>query len=147
MTGLESLERYVETAGLSLTGVVPEEQNSDYESCRAKLEGAWWRVRTARITPTKPGAFVAVWERTPEGKTAPFSGDDGCAGLLVLVSDEQLFGFFKFPTADLINLGIYSSQGSAGKRGFRLYPPWSTSLNPQATRTQRKQAPFFEQLR
>lgn len=145
--GFGALEHYAETVGLTVAAVVPEEQNSDYESGCAKLEGTWWRVRTARITPTKPGAFVAVWERTPEGSTAPFSGDDTCAGLLVFVSDEGFFGLFQFPTADLIKLGIYSSQRSTGKRGFRLYPPWSTSLNPQATRTQRKQTPFFEQFR
>lgn len=144
--GFGALEHYVQTTGLTLTEVVAEEQNSDYESGCAKLEGTWWRVRTARITPTKPGAFVAVWGRTPEGVTAPFSEGDDCAGLLVFVSDEDHLGAFRFPTADLATLGTYSSQRSAGKRGFRLYPPWSTSLNPQATRTQRKQTAFFEHL-
>ena len=144
--GFGALENYAETTGLTLTEVVAEEQNSDYESGCAKLEGTWWRVRTARITPTKPGVFVAVWARAPEGITAPFSADDDCAGLLVFVSDEERLGVFRFPTADLATLGIYSSQLSAGKRGFRLYPPWSTPLNPEATRTQRKQAPFFVHL-
>ena len=148
--GFRALEQYAQTKGLTLTEVVAEEQNSDYESGRAKLQGTWWRVRTARITPTKPGAFVAVWTRTSEGVTAPFSGDEhefnGCAGLLVFVSEDEHFGAFTFTTASLVELGINSSQRSAGKRGFRLYPPWSTSLNPQATRTQRIQAPFFERI-
>lgn len=142
--GFGALEHYAETVGLTLAEVVPEEQNSDYESGCAKLEGTWWRVRTARITPTKPGAFVAIWRRNSEGNTEPFSTDDDCAGLLVFVSDEDRFGVFRFPTAALGELGVYSSQRSAGKRGFRLYPIWYTSLNSQAIRTQGKQAPFFE---
>ncbi|MGO2024464.1 MULTISPECIES: MepB family protein [Brevibacterium] len=148
--GFRALEHYAQAKGLTLTEVVAEDQNSDYESGRAKLQGTWWRVRTARITPSKPGAFVAVWGRTSEGVTAPFSGDedgfDDCTGLLVLVSEDEKFGVFTFTATSLVELGIYSSQRSAGKRGFRLYPPWSTSLNPQATRTQRRQAPFFERI-
>lgn len=144
--GFRAVEHYAHVKGLTLSELVPEEQNSDYQSCCAKLEGTWWRVRTARITPTKPGAFVAIWRRSPGGSTEPFSTDDDCAGLLVFVSNEDSFGVFRFPTTALDELGIYSSQRSAGKRGFRLYPPWSTSLNPQATRTQGKQVAFFEDL-
>ena len=146
--GFRALEHYAQTMGLTPTEVVAEEQNSDYESGRALLDATWWRIRTARVTPTKPGAFVAVWDRTSEGVTAPFSGGedgfDDCAGLLVFVSEKEHFGVFTFTAASLVELGIYSSRRSPGKRGFRLCPPWSTSLNPQATRTQRRQAPFFE---
>ena len=65
--------------------VIPEEQNSDYEPGVATIEGAKWHIRTARNTPTKPGAFVAFWCRDKDGTTAPFKADEVISGLLVFV--------------------------------------------------------------
>ncbi|SJN13154.1 hypothetical protein FM113_16950 [Leucobacter sp. 7(1)] len=124
----------------------PEEQNSEYESGAVRLGDAQWRIRTARITPTKPGAFVAVWQRNPTGATEPFGADDPAAGLLVFVVDEERFGVFKFTTAELCELGVSRSAVHPGKRGFRVYPAWSTGLNRAAARTQAAQAAAFHDL-
>ncbi|MCA0155259.1 MepB family protein [Tsukamurella sp. M9C] len=141
-----ALEHVAAAKGARLRAVTAETQGSDYEACTADIDGALWRVRTARITPTKPGAFVAVWRRGPDGETEPFDAGDPTAGLLVLVPDGPRFGAFAFPGEVLCALGVYSSSSSAGKRGFRLYPAWSTGLNPQAERTRAAQAPYFEQV-
>lgn len=123
-----------------------EEQNSDYESGVALIGKEQWRIRTARITPTKSGAFVAVWKRDEGGSTRPFTADESMSGLLVFVEEQERFGVFQFTPAYLISLRYVSSELHPGKRGFRLYPAWCTNLNPQAIRTQRAQAAAFTEL-
>ena len=124
----------------------PEEQNGDYESGLVMIGVQHWRIRTARVTPVKPGAFVAVWSRDPLGETRPFDTDDRTDGLLVFVVDGERFGLFRFTAPYLERLGITRSASQPGKRGFRVYPEWSTGLNPQAKRTQREQAEAFIDL-
>jgi len=120
-----------------------EEQNGEYESGRVTDGHRTWRIRTARVTPNKPGAFVAVWRRAADGRTEPFHADEDCDGLLVLVEDGPRFGVFAFTREHLAELGITQAPGRPGKRGFRVYPRWCDDLNRQATRTQRAQAPAF----
>ncbi|MGO1673848.1 MAG: MepB family protein [Canibacter sp.] len=141
-----ALERYRQLLGLGLLEVVPEEQSSDYESGMVALDSGIWRIRTARITPTKPGAFVAVWRRSSSGTTEPFDSADDCEGLMVFVSEAGRFGVFAFTREHLTTLGIVQSSLTQGKRGFRVYPSWSTNLNAQAVRTQRAQANAFTDL-
>ncbi|MGO2051896.1 MepB family protein [Glutamicibacter sp. 287] len=123
-----------------------EEQNSDYESGLVSFGGQRWRIRTARITDAKPGAFLACWTRNADGRTEPFSADEQISGLLVFVQDAEHFGVFRFTAEQLRNLGITSSEAKPGKRGFRVYPSWCAELNPQARRTQRAQAAAFSVL-
>ncbi|MEJ9077290.1 MepB family protein [Gordonia malaquae] len=115
----------------------------DYAGRIARVGREVWRVRTARITPTKPGAFVAVWRRAADGGTEPFPSDEPITGLLVFVEDGGHEGVFAFTSNDLERLKITASPTSPGKRGFRVYPEWVDGLNPQATRTQRAQAAAF----
>lgn len=73
----------VYSAGVGVAAeVIPEMQKSDYESGIVQIGEEAWHIRTARNTPTKPGAFVAFWQRDAEGNTTPFSADDPAAGLL-----------------------------------------------------------------
>jgi hypothetical protein len=122
--------------------VRPEAQNSDYESGVVQIAGERWHIRSARITPTKPGAFVAFWQRAAEGATAPFTDDDAAAGLLVFVHEDERRGVFRFTGAHLAELGV-TSGARPGKRGFRVYPKWCTGLNVRAASTQRAQARAF----
>lgn len=144
-----ALDRFLAVAAVSdgaLSIVQAEEQNSDYESGIALIGKEWWRIRTARITPTKPGAFVALWTRDEGGATRSFTADEAMSGLLVFVEDEERFGVFRFTAAYLISLGYVTSEAHPGKRGFRVYPSWCSRLNPQASRTQHAQAAAFEEL-
>lgn len=124
-----------------------EEQNSDYESGTVMLGAKTWRIRTARITPKKPGAFVAVWCRDERGETRPFDSSESFAGLLVFVREKQRFGVFRFSADLLEHIGVTRSEHHPGKRGFRVYPSWSSGLNPQAVKAQQEQASVFEVLR
>lgn len=123
-----------------------EDQRGEYESGLVCIGDELWRIRTAKITPTRPGAFVAVWKRDEEGETRPFDVDDITVGLMVFVQDGEHFGVFRFTVAQPVLLGVTRSEAKPGKRGFRVYPSWSIGLNAQATRTQALQAPAFELL-
>lgn len=135
---------YSAAAGIS-ADVTPEAQTTDYESGIVQIGDEAWRIRTARTTPTKPGAFVAFWQRDADGRTAPFNDDDPAAGLLVFVEQQGRRGVFRFTGAHLIELGITSGR-RPGKRGFRVYPSWCADLNAQATATHRAQAPAFREF-
>lgn len=140
---------YVKLAGdldCVLSAPQPEEQSSDYESGTVKIGSDTWRIRTARVTPKKPGAFVAVWKREAHGETRPFKREEYSAGLMVFVREAEKFGVFRFSTAQLAALGVLRSGDQEGKRGFRVYPSWSTGLNRQAAVTQRRQSPAFHRL-
>ena len=125
----------------------PEEQNGEYESGTVTISAEFWRVRTARVTPKKPGAFVSVWERDDAGEAKPFASDGEVDGLLVFVDDAERFGVFRFTASHLEALGVTRSSAHPGKRGFRVYPSWSENLNSQATRTQKAQSAAFIMLR
>lgn len=146
----QAFKRFLDLSPASATAqlvVQVEEQNSDYESGVARIGEEQWRIRTARVTPTKPGAFVAAWKRGDGGSTRPFTADESLSGLLVFVEeDQQRFGVFQFTKAHLIALGYVRSELHPGKRGFRVYPAWCTELNPQASRTQRAQGDAFSEL-
>jgi hypothetical protein len=130
-------------AAVGVTGeVTPETQDGEYESGIARIDGEAWHIRTARNTPTKPGAFTAFWRRAEDGTTMPFGDDDPARGMLVFVAHEGRRGAFRFTRAHLAELGITSGR-KPGKRGFRVYPSWCAKLNAQATATQRAQAPAF----
>lgn len=144
-----AFNRYLEVTGhhaLVQDGPWAQDQQGDYESGIVQIDGELWWLRTARVTPTKPGAFVAFWERNEHGATQPFAVDESAVGLLVFVADQDRFGVFRFPAEELARLGITRSASQPGKRGFRLYPPWCSDLNPQALRTQRVQARSFTLL-
>lgn len=142
-----ALTRFIDLVPANAQPVIQiEEQGSDYESGIALIGKEQWRIRTARITPAKPGAFVAVWKRNEGGSTRPFTADESMSGLMVFVEEQERFGIFRFTPAHLISLGYVSSDLRPGKRGFRLYPAWCTGLNAQALRTQRSQAAAFAEL-
>lgn len=124
-----------------------EEHNREYESGTVTIGSEVWRVRTAHVTPKKPGAFVASWTRNDAGETEPFDSRGDADGLLVFVYEAEHFGVFRFTASHLQDMGITRSSVHPGKRGFRVYPSWSENLNPQATRTQKAQSAAFIMFR
>jgi len=124
-----------------------EADNSEYGAALAMLNGASARVRVAKVTPTKVGLFVAVWRRSASGSTEPFPADDPAQTLVVVARESGNFGAFVFDRAALVSHGIVSIAGVGGKRGFRVYPPWSHTISVQARRTQEWQCDHFVDLR
>jgi hypothetical protein len=109
-----------------------------------------------KVTPTKSGLFVAIWRRGDDGSCQPFDNANGpdhtdWVDLLVISArNEANFGVFVFPTPVLVDRGIVAGGMSvgtrSGKRGFRLYPPWSTASSRQAEITQQWQINYFLDL-
>lgn len=120
--------------------------NADYGAQLLTIDGRAARLRIGRVTPRKVGLFVAVWERADDGTTRPFAVEGDTDLLLVIVRDGVRLGLFTFPREVLGEHGILSVAGAGGKRGFRLYPSWSTTTNAQAWRTQQWQQRHFETI-
>lgn len=125
----------------------PEAENAEYGAAVSTCGEALVRFRVGKLTPNKVGLFVAVWQRSIDGGTEPFPADHPSANdadaLVVSVREGGNSGHFAFPKAALLKHGIVSVQGKGGKRGFRVYPPWSATSNRQARATQEWQSGFF----
>ncbi|MFB7846468.1 MULTISPECIES: MepB family protein [unclassified Streptomyces] len=125
---------------------VPEPEGAEYAAHAFTLDGLSVRFRVARTTPKKAGQFVTVWQRSEEGPIRPFDADDGVDLFVISSRDDDGFGQFVFPCEVLIGRGIVSRDGSGGKRGFRVYPPWVATTGRQAGSTQAWQVNHFLHL-
>ncbi|MFD5388467.1 MepB family protein [Streptomyces sp. NPDC127074] len=132
--------------GFACSQPVPEPESAEYAAHGFTLDGRSVRFRVAKTTPTKVGQFVTVWQRSTEGPIRPFDADDGVDLIVISSRDSGHFGQFVFPREVLCERGIMSRNGSAGKRGFRVYPPWVTTANRQAGSTQAWQVNYFLHL-
>jgi hypothetical protein len=131
----------------------------------AKYDGVTFSVaeqkiiyRKAKVTPDRPGAFLAIWQRPPlatttNNKPIAFAAEQ-LDYLFVLVTshvnesfsemnsgsdNKALFnsaqrGMFIFPVALLLEKGIVASSKSKGKTGFRVFPPWSQNRGVDGTK-------------
>jgi hypothetical protein len=150
-------------AGLTREDVRPDVDGLDYDGIEYTVSGLRIVGRFARITPTKNGAFVAVWRRAADGGTRPFEVADPFDAFTIAVREGASFGLFVFPKAALVGYGVVSAgrsgavpddgggdgtrlRTSIGKRGFRLYAPWVAPSSRQAERSQAQQAPHFLDL-
>ncbi|MFC8383665.1 MepB family protein [Nocardia sp. NPDC057272] len=136
----------IASLGLDMSATVLETQNAEYGASVAEAGRGWVRFRVGKRTPAKPGLFVTVWQRAEDGSTEPFAVEDGVDLLVITVREESRAGQFVFPRSALVEDGIVSVAGHGGKRGFRLYPPWSATRNKQAQKSQRWQSAYFLDL-
>ncbi|MER5547579.1 MepB family protein [Streptomyces sp. NPDC002586] len=143
---LAAKSQVYDPCGFACSQPVPEPESAEYAAHRFTLDGLPVRFRVAKTTPTKVGQFVTVWQRSPEGPIRPFDADDGVDLVVISSRDNDRFGQFVFSREVLCERGIMSRNGSAGKRGFRVYPPWVTTTNRQAHSTQAWQANYFLHL-
>ncbi|MFJ7072188.1 MepB family protein [Streptomyces sp. NPDC098781] len=129
--------------GFACSQPVPEPESAEYSAHGFTLDGLSVRFRVAKTTPTKVGQFVTVWQRSTEGPIRPFDVEDGIDLFVISSRDSGHFGQFVFPREVLCRHGIVSRDGTGGKRGFRVYPPWVTTTNRQARSSQAWQANHF----
>ncbi|NRB37065.1 MAG: MepB family protein [Pseudomonadales bacterium] len=147
---------------------VPE--SSKYEALVFGLDEKNIFYRKGKVTPDRPGAYLAVWQRPSSpsfnsNKPIPLKSNE-LDYLFVRVqehsnitsTEESLnnpkYGIFIFPVSLLIEKGIVSSVNSKGKTGFRVFPPWSQDRGVVGTkvfsesgkRTQRWQLPYFIEI-
>jgi len=132
--------------GLRVTELCEDPESAEYAACSYKLNGLAVKFRFSKITPKKTGQFVTIWKRNDEGITQPFDETDELDFVIVCSRQETNFGQFIFPKAVLVQKGIITGNGKPGKRGIRVYPPWDTTNNKQAIKTQQWQMKYFFDL-
>ncbi|WP_326765792.1 MepB family protein [Streptomyces sp. NBC_01591] len=131
-------------SGLVCTRPVPEAESAEYGAHAFTVGGSAVRFRVARTTPTKAGQFVTVWKRSAGGgPIRPYDAGDPVDLFVISTRDAGGSGQFVFPRDVLCERDIVSRDGSGGKRAFRVYPPWVTTPNRQAGRTQEWQVEYF----
>lgn len=123
-----------------------ETESNEYSACTFLLNNKKIKFRSAKITPTKTGAFVTLWKRDRAGITCPHDDTDPFEFYVIGVRNKKVWGQFVFPKAVLLKNSILSTQGKEGKRGFRVYPDWDKVENKQAEKTQKWQSEFFLDL-
>ncbi|GAB2645146.1 MepB family protein [Prescottella soli] len=132
--------------GVECSPAVSEPDNAEYGAAVSDLGQSTIRFRVGKLTPTKVGLFVSVWRRGAGGSTEPFPAEDDMDALVVVAREGDRFGAFVFPNEVLATRGVVSVCGAGGKRGFRVYPPWSATSSPQAKRSQGWQCDWFLDL-
>lgn len=123
-----------------------EADNSEYGAAISKIGRSPVRFRVGKLTPTKVGLFVTVWRRSLGGSTEPLPAEEDIDVLVVCVREDSRVGAFAFPKAALVKYGVVSVGGAGGKRGFRVYPPWSATTNRQAKKSQQWQCQYFFEI-
>ena len=120
-----------------------EVQNAEYGAYVFKLNALLIRFRVAKITPTKVGQFVTLWERIGDGPIQPYDISDPVDLFVISTRQGNNFGQFVFPKSILCDKHIVSNKGKGGKRAIRVYPPWDKPTSPQAQKTQAWQLKYF----
>jgi len=120
-----------------------ELHNAEYGGYRFSLNESNIRFRVAKITPTKVGQFVTIWERNETGTIQPYDASEAIDFYVICARKDDHWGQFVFPSSVLCKHDILSNQGVGGKRAIRIYPPWDIPTSRQALNTQKWQLPYF----
>jgi hypothetical protein len=131
---------------LNCSEPIHEPHNGEYGAYMFNLNALSIRFRVAKITPTKIGQFVTLWERISDGPIQPYDLSDAADLFVISTRKENHFGQFVFPKAVLGDHDILSDNGEGGKRAFRVYPPWDNPTSRQALKTQKWQSEYFLEI-
>ena len=134
------------TCGLDFSNFETELESQEYCACNFQLDRQKVIFRIAKITPTKIGQFVTIWNRNEKGITQPFDISDDIDFFIIATRQENKFGAFIFTKSVLHDNKILSDKTRDGKRGIRVYPTWDLTLNKQAQKTQLWQTKYFIDL-
>jgi len=141
---LELIDKLVfKTCGLNLLNFKIELESQEYSACNFQLDRQNVKFRLAKITPTKIGQFVTIWNRNEKGITQPFDILDDFKFYIIAARQQNKFGLFIFTKSVLYDNKILSDKTRDGKRGIRVYPTWDLTTNKQAQKTQQWQTKYF----
>lgn len=143
---LTAKELIYNPCGFDSSQPLPETQNAEYGAYLFTLNTSAIRFRVAKITPTKVGQFVTLWERIGNGPIQPYDMSEPVDYYVISTREGNNFGHFIFPKAVLCDHDIISNQGDGGKRAIRVYPPWDKPTSRQAQKTQNWQLEYFLDL-
>ncbi|KIA86153.1 MepB family protein [Flavobacterium sp. AED] len=145
-TLLESKTLVFDPCDFELTNPIPEKESKEYGAYQFELNASKILFRVAKTTPTKVGQFVTVWKRIAKGPIQPFDLSDDIDLFIINTRSGDHFGQFVFPKSVLIQHGILTTDLKEGKRAIRVYPPWDTTTNKQAQKTQKWQLDYFLEI-
>lgn len=138
------LERLFNPAGYTVENIEHEIEGAEYEALKFKLNGQTVLYRQAKTTPKKMGHFVTIWKReTPSSEISPFDLNDELDWVIIAVNNGTNFGVFVFSANLLAKKDVFSKSTKGGKRGIRVYAPWTTPTAAQAKRTKKWQTENF----
>ena len=144
MKTLNQIENlFLKINGQKITNLTPEKECEAYLGYNFTQNTQNFKFRKAKVTPKKVGQFVTLWKRNSEKQTEPFNETDIFDFFIFVTEQDEKLGFFIFPKALLIEQHILTTKLKEGKRGFRLYPTWTTTANKQAEKTQAWQTNYF----
>ncbi|OME64972.1 MepB domain containing protein [Paenibacillus odorifer] len=143
---LATQELVYNPCNLDCSDLIHEPHNADYGAYIFNLNALSIRFRVAKITPTKIGQFVTLWERIGDGPIQPYDISDPADLFVISTRNENHFGQFVFPKAVLGKQDILSNKGEGGKRALRVYPPWDNPTSRQAQKTQKWQLEYFLEI-
>jgi len=147
MNYTETIKEVVyDCCSLELTNFILNEESQEYFACSYLLNEKRVISRTAKMTLKKIGQFVVLWKRIDKGPIKPYHSFDAIDFVVVNVKDENNFGQFIFPKAELIKQGVFSTDLKEGKRAIRVYAPWVRVKSKQAIKTQLWQLKYFLHL-
>lgn len=132
--------------GFECTQPKIEVQNAEYGAYVFNVNTQSIRFRVAKITPTKIGQFVTLWERSVDGLIQPFDVSDSIDLYVISCREGDKFGQFVFPKKVLCEQNVISKKGKGGKRAIRVYPPWDKPTSRQALKTQNWQLEYFLEI-
>jgi len=133
---------YRDTGLKITTPPTPEPESAVYSAHRYALNGKNIVFRTGKTTSKKQGQFVTLWKR-PHQDTMPLQSTDPIEFVIIHVEEPPHSGQFIFNKDTLIKQGIITHETKPGKRGFRVYPPWTYPTSKQALKTQAWQLTHF----
>lgn len=139
-------KKFYNNYGFLFSDLKIQKESIEYDACTFQLNGKSIIHRSSKITPTKIGQFVTIWKRNKDGQTSPYQMVDDFDFIIISSKNKDLFGQFIFPKSILLAQGIIASNKKSGKRGIRVYPPWDTTSNKQAQKTQQWQLEYFIDL-
>jgi hypothetical protein len=127
-----------------ISNLETETESLDYEAHRFLINNKKIVYRKSKITPTKSGQFVTLWNRNHQTKKIePFFETNDFDFVVIAVEHNEKFGQFVFPKNVLIAQKIVSTKSKVGKLATRIYAPWDLTKNNQAQKTQSWQSDYF----
>lgn len=134
------------SCGFECSQPLVEAQNAEYGAYVYRVNTLAVRFRVAKITPTKVGQFVTLWERSKAGPIQPYDLSDPVDLFVISARKGDDFGQFVLPKVVLCDHDILSKKGQGGKRAIRIYPPWDKPTSRQAQKTQDWQLNYFLEI-